>query len=401
MEKPLPPPSTSPARTGSAPIPFFTQAASFDELWPEIPRSLRRYPGPGRVLARRQGRGVRESARPMDRCETRRRCQLGHRRAGATAARRRAETRRRGHRPRLHLRRHGQFGGARRGRARLRRRRGARVRDRSAVRGGRGDLPHPDGHAGAPVRPPRGHAGRARDGAAARADRPGGQRRSRRHASGRHTRRAARRRRGAVVLPDQDPRCHRRRRGAAHRRRRRRRGRAGTAPPRPRRAHPGPLPRHRQPHGALRCQQQDGRHPGRRPARQTRPSRHRHRPQGRALGALRQPAARHPGGVRASRRRPAAPRRQPGLLRPSHRGQGPRRPRHAPGRQGDRDRDLLSGSDAPPAVLRPPGHAPGDFPRAEAACAKALALPLYPDLAEWQVDRVCDEVEDFYTGRRR
>lgn len=47
------------------------------------------------------------------------------------------------------------------------------------------------------------------------------------------------------------------------------------------------------------------------------------------------------------------------------------------------------------------GHTPGDFPRAEAACERALALPLYPDLTEGQVDRVCDEVEDFYTGRRR
>ncbi|WP_285734268.1 DegT/DnrJ/EryC1/StrS family aminotransferase [Nocardiopsis sp. ATB16-24] len=47
------------------------------------------------------------------------------------------------------------------------------------------------------------------------------------------------------------------------------------------------------------------------------------------------------------------------------------------------------------------GHAPGDFPRAEEACEKALALPLYPDLTEAQVDRVCDEIEDFYAGRRR
>ncbi|MFI6457675.1 DegT/DnrJ/EryC1/StrS family aminotransferase [Streptosporangium amethystogenes] len=47
------------------------------------------------------------------------------------------------------------------------------------------------------------------------------------------------------------------------------------------------------------------------------------------------------------------------------------------------------------------GHASGDFPRAEAACARALALPLYPDLAEWQVDRVCDEIENFYAGGRR
>jgi dTDP-4-amino-4,6-dideoxygalactose transaminase len=47
------------------------------------------------------------------------------------------------------------------------------------------------------------------------------------------------------------------------------------------------------------------------------------------------------------------------------------------------------------------GHVPGDFPRAEAACAAAIALPLYPDLADGQVDRVCDEIERYYTGRRR
>jgi UDP-2-acetamido-2-deoxy-ribo-hexuluronate aminotransferase len=47
------------------------------------------------------------------------------------------------------------------------------------------------------------------------------------------------------------------------------------------------------------------------------------------------------------------------------------------------------------------GHTPGDFPRAEAASAAAIALPLYPDLPDPQVDRVCDEIESFYTGRRR
>lgn len=47
------------------------------------------------------------------------------------------------------------------------------------------------------------------------------------------------------------------------------------------------------------------------------------------------------------------------------------------------------------------GHGPGDFPRAEAACATAIALPLYPDLPDAHVDRVCDEIERFYTGRRR
>lgn len=51
------------------------------------------------------------------------------------------------------------------------------------------------------------------------------------------------------------------------------------------------------------------------------------------------------------------------------------------------------------------GHRPGDFPRAEAACAAAIALPLYPDMADAHVDRVCDEIERFYAtaspGRAR
>ncbi|GGL61539.1 aminotransferase DegT [Streptomyces fumigatiscleroticus] len=45
------------------------------------------------------------------------------------------------------------------------------------------------------------------------------------------------------------------------------------------------------------------------------------------------------------------------------------------------------------------GHRPGDFPHAEAASARALALPLYPDLTEDQVDRVCAEIRAFRTGR--
>ncbi|MWA00210.1 aminotransferase class I/II-fold pyridoxal phosphate-dependent enzyme [Actinomadura sp. LD22] len=47
------------------------------------------------------------------------------------------------------------------------------------------------------------------------------------------------------------------------------------------------------------------------------------------------------------------------------------------------------------------GHRPGDFPRAEKACAEALAVPLYPDLPDEHVDRVCDEIERFYTGTPR
>ncbi len=46
------------------------------------------------------------------------------------------------------------------------------------------------------------------------------------------------------------------------------------------------------------------------------------------------------------------------------------------------------------------GHRAGDFPAAEAACTRTLALPLYPDLTQDAVDRVCDLIEDFYSGAR-
>ncbi|WP_238412193.1 DegT/DnrJ/EryC1/StrS family aminotransferase [Saccharothrix deserti] len=46
------------------------------------------------------------------------------------------------------------------------------------------------------------------------------------------------------------------------------------------------------------------------------------------------------------------------------------------------------------------GHRPGDFPNAEAACRRTLALPLYPDLPLGDVDRVCDVIRSFYLGRR-
>ncbi|WP_436491867.1 DegT/DnrJ/EryC1/StrS family aminotransferase [Actinokineospora sp. HUAS TT18] len=42
------------------------------------------------------------------------------------------------------------------------------------------------------------------------------------------------------------------------------------------------------------------------------------------------------------------------------------------------------------------GHRAGEFPNAEAACAHAVALPIYPDLAESQVDRVCELIKGFY-----
>lgn len=44
------------------------------------------------------------------------------------------------------------------------------------------------------------------------------------------------------------------------------------------------------------------------------------------------------------------------------------------------------------------GYARGDFPNAEAACARALALPLYPDLSFDQLHRVCDLITEFFAG---
>ncbi|MFL6128473.1 MAG: DegT/DnrJ/EryC1/StrS family aminotransferase [Mycobacteriales bacterium] len=45
------------------------------------------------------------------------------------------------------------------------------------------------------------------------------------------------------------------------------------------------------------------------------------------------------------------------------------------------------------------GYRPGRFPVAEAACERTVALPLYPDLADDEVDIVCDAIADFYAGR--
>ena len=44
------------------------------------------------------------------------------------------------------------------------------------------------------------------------------------------------------------------------------------------------------------------------------------------------------------------------------------------------------------------GHRPGDFPHAEAASGRTLALPLYPDLSDDAVDAVCDHIRTFFTG---
>jgi UDP-2-acetamido-2-deoxy-ribo-hexuluronate aminotransferase len=46
------------------------------------------------------------------------------------------------------------------------------------------------------------------------------------------------------------------------------------------------------------------------------------------------------------------------------------------------------------------GHRPGDFPYAEAACTSTLALPLYPDMSLGDVETVCDLIRSFYAGRQ-
>ncbi|WNV88990.1 DegT/DnrJ/EryC1/StrS family aminotransferase [Umezawaea sp. Da 62-37] len=46
------------------------------------------------------------------------------------------------------------------------------------------------------------------------------------------------------------------------------------------------------------------------------------------------------------------------------------------------------------------GHRRGDFPNAEAACERTLALPFHHDLDEDTVDRVCEAIRTFYAGSR-
>jgi len=45
------------------------------------------------------------------------------------------------------------------------------------------------------------------------------------------------------------------------------------------------------------------------------------------------------------------------------------------------------------------GHRRGDFPHAERACAEVLALPLFPELPDASVDRVCEAMRDFFALR--
>ncbi|WP_329581624.1 DegT/DnrJ/EryC1/StrS family aminotransferase [Kitasatospora sp. NBC_01250] len=47
------------------------------------------------------------------------------------------------------------------------------------------------------------------------------------------------------------------------------------------------------------------------------------------------------------------------------------------------------------------GHRAGEFPVAEAACRRTLALPLYPELSLGEVDTVCGLIRDFYADEHR
>ncbi|WP_312864628.1 DegT/DnrJ/EryC1/StrS family aminotransferase [Saccharopolyspora phatthalungensis] len=47
------------------------------------------------------------------------------------------------------------------------------------------------------------------------------------------------------------------------------------------------------------------------------------------------------------------------------------------------------------------GYRRGDFPNAEAASQRAVALPLYPDLDVTELDRVCEAIREFYLGRAK
>jgi len=42
------------------------------------------------------------------------------------------------------------------------------------------------------------------------------------------------------------------------------------------------------------------------------------------------------------------------------------------------------------------GYKKGDYPNAERACGEVLALPIFPELTDDEVDYVCDQIEEFY-----
>ncbi len=42
------------------------------------------------------------------------------------------------------------------------------------------------------------------------------------------------------------------------------------------------------------------------------------------------------------------------------------------------------------------GYKPGDFPVAEKACRECLSLPIYPELTDWQIERVARAIHDFF-----
>ena len=44
------------------------------------------------------------------------------------------------------------------------------------------------------------------------------------------------------------------------------------------------------------------------------------------------------------------------------------------------------------------GHAPGDFPEAEAASRQTVALPMYPELTDEMLRHVVRSIAEFYRG---
>lgn len=68
-------------------------------------------------------------------------------------------------------------------------------------------------------------------------------------------------------------------------------------------------------------------------------------------------------------------------------------------------RGILTGIHYPkPIHLQPSfaflGHKKGDFPEAEKSAAQILSLPLYPELKNEDIGRVCSEIKNFYAGQK-